>query len=89
MKKIIIVLTVLILAGCVTTEYIYVDVKPDYANPPIRLEMEEPETVQNLAEIIVYYEELLSAWESWGISVYEVLEIPLPDELQLIKDLEG
>lgn len=83
MKKIIIFLIVLILAGCVTTEYVYVDVKPDYADPPIRLDMEEPETVEDLANIIVYYEEILTEWESWGISVYEVLEIPLPDSLQL------
>ena len=83
MKKIIIFLIVLILAGCTTTEYVYVDLKPDYADPPIRLDMEEPETVEDLANIIVYYEEILTEWESWGISVYEVLEIPLPDSLQL------
>jgi len=38
--------------------------------------------------MVVYYEEILSEWESWGISVYETLEILLPNSLQLIKDLE-
>lgn len=71
--------------GCITTEY--VTVKPDYSLPPVREQLEKPETVNDLAEIIVYYEEILSKWESWGISVYETLEIPLPDSLQLIKDI--
>lgn len=81
MKKIIILLIVLILAGCVTTEY--VSVKPEYSLPPVREQLEEPKTVEDLALIIVYYEELLSEWESWGISVYETLELPLPNSLQL------
>lgn len=88
MKKIIIFLSILLLFGCKTIEYVYIDVKPDYADPPIRLEMSDPKTVDDLLKIIVYYEEVLSNWESWGISVYETLEIPLPDGLQSIKELE-
>lgn len=79
-----ILLSVIILGSCLTTEYI--TVKPDYSSPPVRKQTEKPETVNDMAEMIVYYEEILSEWESWGISVYETLEILLPDSLQYIKD---
>ena len=82
-----ILLNVIILGSCLTTTE-YITVKPELSIPPIRIEPEIPETVQDLGEIILYYEEILSEWESWGISVYETLEIPLPNSLQWIKDLE-
>lgn len=81
-----ILLNVIILGSCLTTTE-YITVKPDYALPPVRVQLEEPETVNDLAEMIVYYEELLSEWESWAISVYDTLEIPLPAHLQDIKNL--
>ena len=80
-------LNVIILVSCLTTTE-YVTVKPDYADPPVRIDPGTPQTIQEIGLILVYYEELLSDWESWGISVYETLEIPLPDSLQYIKDLE-
>jgi len=45
-------------------------------------------TLKEVTGYTIYYEQIVSEWESWGISVYETLEIPLPDSLQLIKDLE-
>ena len=82
----VILCVVIILGSCLTTIE-YVTVKPDYSSPPVRIDPGIPETVQDLADIILYYEEILSEWESWGISVYETLEIPLPAHLQLIKNL--
>lgn len=76
---------VVTITACQTVEYI--TVKPEYSLPPVREQLEEPETVEDLANMIIYYEEILSEWESWGISVYETLEIPLPDNLQWIKDI--
>ena len=80
-------LSAIIFASCLTTVE-YVTVKPDFDIPPVRIDPGIPETVQDLGGIIVYYEELLSNWESWGISVYDTLDIPLPNSLQWIKDLE-
>ena len=82
----VIFLSAMLCVSCRTiTEYI--TVKPEYADPPARTDPGIPETVQDLADTILYYEEILSEWESWGISVYEALEIPLPDSLQYIKDI--
>ncbi len=80
-------LSAIIFVSCLSTVE-YVTVKPDFDVPPVRIDQDVPETVQDLGDIIVYYEEILSEWESWGISVYDTLEIPLPDSLQWIKDLE-
>ena len=87
MNKLLFILLFILLGGCLTTTE-YVTVKPEYSFPPVREQLDEPETVEDLANMIVYYEEILSEWESWGISVYETLEIPLPESLQYLKDLE-
>jgi len=58
----------------------------DFNAVPQRAKYSEPETIEDLANIIIYYEDLVSEWESWGISVYDMLEIPLPARLQSVKD---
>ena len=73
--------------GCKTVpepETVYIKILPDYTDPPIRKEVEAPKSVQDMATIIVYYEELLSEWESWGILVYKAVDLPLPASLQSI-----
>lgn len=45
-------------------------------------------TLKDTGIYLISYEQTLSEWESWGISVYDTLDIPLPNSLQWIKDLE-
>ena len=85
-----ILLLIVILAGCVTTKIEYVEIKPEIAEePPLREEIagigENVSIPVYLTGIILYYEELLSAWESWGILVYEAIDTPLPPSLEHIK----
>ena len=85
-----ILLLIVILAGCVTTKIEYVEIKPEFAEePPLREEIavigENQSVSIYLTGIIIYYEELLSAWESWGILVYEAIDTPLPEGLKHIK----
>ena len=85
-----ILLLIVILAGCVTTKIEYVEIKSEFAEePPLRKEIagigENEGLSVYLSGIIVYYEELLSAWESWGILVYEAVDTPLPEGLKHIK----
>jgi hypothetical protein len=76
------------IVGCRTTEYIEIPVQyeqEDFNSVPEKIEQEKPESVKDLGDMIIYYEDLLQEWESWGISIYETLEIKLPDSLQSIK----
>ncbi len=76
-------------AACKTTEYIEVPVEysqEDFAAIPVRITQEQPKTVKDLGNMIIYYEDMVQEWESFGISVYETLEIPLPENLKAIKD---
>lgn len=41
---------------------------------PQRQELKAPETVQDLAEIINYYEHLVEEWELWGDTVSTLIE---------------
>jgi len=66
------ILFLLIIPGCKTIEYVY----PDYELPaePIREIIEDPETIEDLALIINYYDSLVSEWEQWSISVKEIID---------------
>lgn len=79
--KLLLILSVLTIVNCKTIEYVEIVPEYEFDNPPVRSELEEPETVKDLANIIIYYENLVSEWESWGISVYDTLEYPLPESL--------
>ena len=61
------------LIGCKTIEYIY----PDYVLPPepTREIIQTPETLQDLAMIINYYDSLVSKWEQWAIDIEKILNL--------------
>lgn len=78
---------ILIIGSCRTVDSSYLKYEAeDFSAVPQRVEQKKPETIKDLADMIIYYEELVSEWESFGISVYETLEIPLPESLQSIKN---
>ncbi len=62
----------LIINGCKTIEYVY----PEYVLPPepTREIIQDPETLQDLAMIINYYDSLVIKWEQWATSVHETLQ---------------
>ena len=66
------ILLTLTITGCLTTKLIY----PEYELPiePEREILEDPETLQDLALIINYYDSLVSKWETWAISVKEIID---------------
>jgi len=66
------ILFLLIIPGCKTIEYVY----PDYELPaePVREIIQPPETLEDLALIINYYDSLVSEWEQWSISVKEIID---------------
>ncbi len=75
MKKLIVLFLLLLtltITGCKTVEYIY----PDYELPvePQREILQQPETLQDLALIINYYDSLVSKWEQWAISVKDIID---------------
>lgn len=93
MKKILFLFLAIILSGCCTTKYIEVPVpikvELDENQLPLREELlpKDPEDTleQHLLKRVSYYSSLVKEWESWGIYVYETLDIPLPDSLQSVK----
>lgn len=95
MKKVLILFLVSFLfSGCCTTEYIEVPVQiiPEFEPVPERTELspiEEGETLnQFLLRRVNYYSALVKEWESWGISVYESVDLPLPESLLWLKTKE-
>lgn len=75
MKKLTVLLLILLtltITGCKTIEYIY----PEYELPvePTREILQQPETLQDLALIINYYDSLVSKWEQWAVSVKEIID---------------
>ena len=42
---------------------------------PEREELKEVETAKDMAEVITYYDNLVSEWEQWGLSVEKLLEV--------------
>jgi hypothetical protein len=60
-------LSIAIISGCKTTEIIILPPKPQRENlPPV-------ETVQDYADVIIYYETLVQKWEAWGDSVEKII----------------
>lgn len=92
MKKILFLFLIVLLSGCVTVKYIEVpvpiEVELDESQLPVREVLtpkEEDESMsQFLLRRVVYYSELVEIWESWGIYVYEVLDLPIPESLNSI-----
>ena len=40
---------------------------------PERTEQKEPQTMQDLAELLNYYEHLVQQWEQWGTTVENMI----------------
>lgn len=91
MKKISITIFCLIISGCCTREYIEVPViiKPSFDSVPERTLLEGRTPEQTLSQFLLsrvnYYRSLVEEWESWGISVYESVDEPVPESLLSIK----
>ena len=76
MKKSVILLVLLflpIMTGCKTTEKI---IQTKYVLPPKpqRKELQDPQTIQDYAQVLNYYEHLVRLWEEWGILVEEMVK---------------
>ena len=76
MKKSVILLVLLflpIMTGCKTTEKI---IQTKYVLPPKpqRKEIQAPQTVQDYAKILNYYEHLVEEWEAWSILVEKTVK---------------
>ena len=76
MKKLVILLVLLflpIMTGCKTTEKI---IQTKYVLPPRpqRKELQAPQTIQDYAQLLNYYEHLVQQWEEWGILVEEMVK---------------
>ena len=76
MKKLVILLVLLflpIMTGCKTTEKI---IQTKYVLPPRpqRKELQAPQTIQDYAQVLNYYEHLVQLWEEWGILVEEMVK---------------
>ncbi len=66
------ILLLLTISACKTIEYVY----PEYELPeePQRQELQEVKNLQDAAEVIIYYKELVEKWEKWAESVKELLK---------------
>ena len=76
MKKLVILFLLLflpIMTGCKTTEKI-VQVKYVLPPKPQRKEIQAPQTVQDYAKILNYYEHLVEEWEAWSILVEKTVK---------------
>lgn len=74
MKKLLILLVLLflpIMTGCKTTE-----IKTVYVLPPKpqRKELQAPQTIQDYAQILNYYEHLVQEWELWSNTVSSMVQ---------------
>jgi len=86
----------IITLGCKTIEYvdrpvyIPVEVEIELEEPPVRTEMEPREEgvsiSKHLLNSVAYYSDLVKVWESWGIHVYEAVDLPLPESLMSTKN---
>ena len=76
MKKSVILLVLLflpIMTGCKTTEKI-IQTKCVLPPKPQRKEIQAPQTVQDYAKILNYYEHLVEEWEAWSILVEKTVK---------------
>ena len=76
MKKLAILLVLLflpIMTGCKTTEKI---IQTKYVLPPKpqRKELKDPQTIQDYAQVLNYYEHLVQEWEQWSSVVEEMIK---------------
>ena len=76
MKKLVILFLLLflpIMTGCKTTEKI---IQTKYVLPPKpqRKEIQAPQTIQDYAKILNYYEHLVEEWEAWSILVEKTVK---------------
>ena len=74
MMKMLIVLSVIlsavITAGCKTIPEQAITLPPK----PEREVLESPKNLKDFAEILVYYNDLVSQWELWGDTVEKMIE---------------
>ena len=74
MKKyiaLLVVLLPLITLGCKTTKVEERDIT--LPPKPHRQELKEPESIQDIANLLNYYEHLVQEWENWGDSVETIV----------------
>lgn len=77
--------------SCKTIEYVDrpVTVDVELTDPPIREELLPREDGESLSKLLLrrveYYSDLVAQWENWGILVYEAIDEPLPESLELAK----
>ena len=57
------ILLPLIITGCKTTK---VEKEIELPPKPERVEQKNPENLNDLAELLNYYEHLVQLWEEWG-----------------------
>lgn len=62
------ILLSLIISGCCTNSEIILPQAPE------RQAIESPKSVQDLAEILAYYEQLIQEWEQWATAVKQIIE---------------
>ena len=62
-----------IMTGCKTTEKI-IQVKYVLPPKPQRKELQAPQTIQDYAQILNYYEHLVQLWEEWSDCVSKMIE---------------
>lgn len=67
-------LLVLTMTACVSKS----EVHSEIILPPMpeRTEQKEPETMQDIANLLNYYEHLIQKWELWGAIVSKMVEDP-------------
>lgn len=65
-----VILLLLITLGCRTTK---VEESVTLPPKPQRQELKEPESIQDIANILNYYEHLVQEWETWGDSVETII----------------
>ena len=65
-----VILFLLITLGCKTTK---VEESVTLPQKPHRQELKEPESIQDIANLLNYYEHLVQEWENWGDSVETIV----------------
>ena len=95
MKKILILLLMaIIISSCCTTEYVEVpvEIKPEFEPVPERELLKGRQDDESVSQFLLgrvnYFKSLVELWESWGVSVYESVDEPLPESLLWLKNSE-
>lgn len=73
MKKFLKLLLILSLLTTISCSSCPEAIEYELPEEPKRELIEEPETVEDLAKLILYYEKLLQEWESWGKAVKSLI----------------